>query len=110
MAESADAAVACRGITKEYGSGATLVRALRGVDLDVYAGELTLLAGPSGCGKTTLLSVIAGILEPTEGMVRVLGADLRDSLRHKRSASAVRTSASCFNSSICCPPCRPSKT
>jgi putative ABC transport system ATP-binding protein len=76
MAEKADAAVVCRGITKEYGSGATLVRALRGVDLDVYAGELTLLVGPSGCGKTTLLSVIAGILEPTDGMVRVLGADL----------------------------------
>lgn len=76
MADMTEAAVRCRGITKEFGSGGTLVRALRGVDLDVYAGELTLLVGPSGCGKTTLLSVIAGILEPTAGSVNVLGAEL----------------------------------
>ena len=49
--------------------------ALRGVDLDVYPGELTLLVGPSGCGKTTLLSVLAGILDPTAGEMIVLGAD-----------------------------------
>ena len=52
------------------------MRALRGVELDVYAGELSLLVGPSGCGKTTLLSVVAGILEPTSGSVQVLGTDL----------------------------------
>jgi putative ABC transport system ATP-binding protein len=69
-------AVACRGVTKEYGSGSYAVRALRGVDLDVYAGELTLLVGPSGCGKTTLLSVVAGILDPSHGQVQVLGTDL----------------------------------
>jgi putative ABC transport system ATP-binding protein len=54
-----------------------LVRALRGVDLDVYPGELTLLVGPSGCGKTTLLSVICGILDATAGSIDVLGNDLR---------------------------------
>lgn len=70
------AAVACRHLTKDYGSGNSLVRALRGVELDIYQGELTLLMGPSGCGKTTLLSVVAGILEPTSGSVRVLGSDL----------------------------------
>ena len=69
-------AVACRGVTKNYGSGTSLVRALRGVDLDVWPGELTLLVGPSGCGKTTLLSVVAGILEPTAGQLEVLGTDL----------------------------------
>src|SRR5689334_18788090 len=53
-----------------------MVQALRGVDLDVYPGELTLLVGPSGCGKTTLLSVVAGILQPTSGKVDVLGTDL----------------------------------
>ena len=42
-------------LTKNYGSGNSEVQALRGVDLDVYPGELTLLVGPSGCGKTTLL-------------------------------------------------------
>ena len=69
-------AVRCRGVTKDFGAGATRVQALRGVDLDIYTGEMTLLVGPSGCGKTTLLSVIAGILEPTSGAVEVLGSDL----------------------------------
>jgi putative ABC transport system ATP-binding protein len=69
-------AVRCLGITKDFGAGATRVQALRGVDLDVFTGEMTLLVGPSGCGKTTLLSVIAGILEPTDGSVEVLGRDL----------------------------------
>jgi putative ABC transport system ATP-binding protein len=61
---------------KTYGSGNAEVHALRGVDLDVYAGELTMLVGPSGCGKTTLLSVVAGILRPTAGSVHVLDTDL----------------------------------
>ena len=69
-------AVHCEGVTKEFGSGGTQVMALRGADLDVYTGQMTLLVGPSGCGKTTLLSVIAGILEPTDGLVSVLGEDL----------------------------------
>jgi putative ABC transport system ATP-binding protein len=74
--ENASVAVRCRAVTKDFGSGATRVQALRGVDLDVYTGEMTLLVGPSGCGKTTLLSVIAGILTPTSGSVEVLGSDL----------------------------------
>lgn len=72
----ASPAVVCRQTTKEYGHGGTIVRALRGVDLQVPMGALTLLVGPSGCGKTTLLSVIAGILDPTSGEVSVLGSDL----------------------------------
>lgn len=76
MIDKPQAAVVCRQVTKNYGSGDSLVRALRGVDLDIYPGELTLLVGPSGCGKTTLLSVVAGILEPTAGQVHVLGRDL----------------------------------
>ena len=49
---------------------------LRGVDLDVPYGELLMLIGPSGCGKTTLVSIVAGTLEPTAGEVVVLGQDL----------------------------------
>jgi putative ABC transport system ATP-binding protein len=70
------AAVSGRGITKEFGSGDAKTVALRGVDLDVYAGQLTLLVGPSGCGKTTLISIIAGLLNPTRGAVAVLGAEI----------------------------------
>jgi putative ABC transport system ATP-binding protein len=72
-----DVAVRCRDLTKAFGDGDARVMALRGVDLDVYAGQMTLLVGESGCGKTTLISVIAGLLEPTEGTVGVLGQDLR---------------------------------
>jgi len=67
-------AVACRGLGKDFGSGDTRVRALLDVDLEVCAGELTLLVGPSGCGKTTLISIIAGLLRPTAGDVDVFGA------------------------------------
>ncbi|MGC4005574.1 MAG: ABC transporter ATP-binding protein [Pirellulales bacterium] len=61
---------------KEFGAGGAKVQALRGVDLDVPYGELMLLVGESGCGKTTLLSVVAGILDPTSGEVDVLGTDI----------------------------------
>jgi putative ABC transport system ATP-binding protein len=69
-------AVACEGVIKEFGANATKTRALRGVDVEVYDGQLTLLVGPSGCGKTTLISIVAGLLIPTEGKVAVLGKDL----------------------------------
>ena len=71
-----DLAVHCRGVTKDFGAGDSLTRALRGVDLDVPYGELLMLVGPSGCGKTTLVSIVAGTLEPTAGTVGVLGHDL----------------------------------
>ncbi len=69
-------AVRVRGVTKEFGSGGSLTQALRGVDLDVPYGEMLMLVGPSGCGKTTLVSIVAGTLEPTDGEVQVLGHDL----------------------------------
>ena len=72
----AEVAVRVRGVTKEFGSGGAVTRALRGVDLDIPYGELLMLVGPSGCGKTTLVSIVAGTLEPTTGDVVVLGQDL----------------------------------
>ena len=69
-------AVRCDDIVKTYGTGSSQVVALRGVDLDVKAGELLMLVGPSGCGKTTLISVIAGILDPDSGECHVFGQDL----------------------------------
>jgi putative ABC transport system ATP-binding protein len=68
-------AVRCTGVTKTYGAGNAKVVALRGIELDVYRGELLMLVGPSGCGKTTLISVIAGILDQDEGSCLVFDHD-----------------------------------
>lgn len=65
-----------RGLSKIYREGATELRALREVDLDVRAGELTLLMGPSGSGKTTLLSILGCILRASEGTLELLGEDV----------------------------------
>ena len=69
-------AVVCEGVKKTFGSGQNVVEVLRGVDLEVPFGEMSLLVGPSGCGKTTLLSVIAGLLNASGGMLEVLGQNL----------------------------------
>src|SRR5215831_3572428 len=76
-------AVECRSVQKDFGRGDTRVQALRGIDLQVPFGQLTMLVGPSGCGKTTLLSVIAGVLNATNGEVEVLGERI-DSLSDDR--------------------------
>src|SRR5215510_5237365 len=73
---TSDLAVQCRGVEKSFGNGGGKVLALRGVDLDVRYGEMTLMVGPSGCGKTTLLSVIAGLLNTSGGEVKVLGEQI----------------------------------
>jgi putative ABC transport system ATP-binding protein len=70
------AAISCRGLTKSFPSAAGTVRALRGVDLDVPRGSVTMLVGPSGCGKTTLISIVAGILAADSGRCIVLGTDV----------------------------------
>lgn len=73
-----DAAVVIRakGLSKVYREGTTELRALDGVDLEVRAGELTLLMGPSGSGKTTLLSILGCILRASSGTLEVLGEDV----------------------------------
>lgn len=71
----ASSAVQCRQLVKEFGDGDNRLRVLHGIDLRVLAGEMTLLAGPSGCGKTTLISLIAGLLKPSEGSIEVFGVD-----------------------------------
>jgi ABC-type multidrug transport system ATPase subunit len=58
------------GVAKDYGDGL----GLSPVDLEVGAGELVMLVGPNGAGKSTFLRLVAGLLEPTEGEVRVDGA------------------------------------
>jgi putative ABC transport system ATP-binding protein len=73
--DTAAPAVRVAGLTKRFGSGEAAVLALRGIDLQVRTGELLMLVGPSGCGKTTLISVLAGIMDKTDGALEVLGVD-----------------------------------
>jgi putative ABC transport system ATP-binding protein len=77
-------AVSARALTKTFQNGG--VHALRGVDLDIRYGEMTLLVGPSGCGKTTLLCVIAGLLDKTDGEVTMLGQRIADQSARDRVA------------------------
>ncbi len=65
-----------RGLTKVYGDGAAAVHALRGVDFDLYRGELLVLLGASGSGKSTLLNILGGLDAPTGGSVSFEGHDL----------------------------------
>jgi putative ABC transport system ATP-binding protein len=69
---------AARGITKVYGMGEVEVHALRGVDLDLYAGEFVVLLGPSGSGKSTLLNILGGLDSPSAGTVYYKGEQLTD--------------------------------
>jgi putative ABC transport system ATP-binding protein len=69
-------AIRVENLTKTYGSGATAVEALRGVDFHVDSGEFVLLSGPSGSGKTTLLSILGCVLTPSSGHVSIHGIDI----------------------------------
>jgi putative ABC transport system ATP-binding protein len=70
------AAVEARGLTRVYGEGTTAVEALRGVDIDVGAGELVAVMGPSGSGKSTLMHILAGLDKPTSGTVMIAGNEI----------------------------------
>src|SRR6185437_3905430 len=71
--ERSQARVQVTGLRKAFGAGASVVRALDGIDLSVAAGEMVVLLGPSGCGKTTLLRSIAGLEQPDEGEIFING-------------------------------------
>jgi putative ABC transport system ATP-binding protein len=69
-------AVSARDVSRRYGEGESAVDALRGVSLDVPAGQFTAVMGPSGSGKSTLMHILAGLDRPTAGTVAVAGRDI----------------------------------
>jgi len=78
-----------RGLTKVYDMGEVQVHALRGIDLDLYSGELVVLLGASGSGKSTLVNILGGLDTATEGSVLYRGNDLtqagdRELTRYRR--------------------------
>jgi ABC-2 type transport system ATP-binding protein len=74
--------ISVASLSKTYASG---FRALKGVDLEIRRGEIFALLGPNGAGKTTLISIVCGIVNPTEGSVRVDGHDIMRDYRASRS-------------------------
>ncbi|MSO92518.1 MAG: ABC transporter ATP-binding protein [Rhodospirillales bacterium] len=81
----ADDLIVVEGLVKKYGA----VTALAGIDLAVKQGEFLSLLGPSGCGKTTLLRLIAGFVDPTEGNIRIGGQRMNDVPPHRRPVNTV---------------------
>jgi putative ABC transport system ATP-binding protein len=65
-------------LTRRYGEGSTAVDALRGVSLDVRAGQLVAVMGPSGSGKSTLMHILAGLDKPTSGEVTIAGTPISE--------------------------------
>lgn len=74
--ENKEPIVSVRGVTKEFMSGEELRRILKGVDLDVYPGELVVVLGESGCGKSTLLNIIGGMDVMTSGELYIEGRNM----------------------------------
>ncbi|MGY6637161.1 MAG: ABC transporter ATP-binding protein [Erythrobacter sp.] len=75
-ATTAATAISARGIIRDFEAGQSTIRVLHGIDADIRAGEMTYVVGESGSGKTTLISIMCGILWPTEGQVEVFGTDI----------------------------------
>jgi urea ABC transporter ATP-binding protein UrtD len=74
-----------RDVTKDFGG----LRALNGINLSIYPGELRCIIGPNGCGKTTLFNVITGTLPPTSGRVRCRGEDITGWPPHRISRCGI---------------------
>ncbi len=81
-----------RDLSKVYGDAAALTQ----IDLTVYKGELISLLGPSGCGKTTLLRAIAGLVDPTNGSIRIKGKEIVQVSPHQRNVGFVFQSYALF--------------
>src|SRR3954452_16017777 len=76
--------IVARGLARSFKTRAGVVEAVRGIDLEVRAGEIVGLLGPNGAGKTTTLRMLTTLLEPTTGSARVAGHDLATQPREVR--------------------------
>ncbi len=84
------------GLNKSFGQGAAAFQALRDIDLTIASGEFFTLLGPSGCGKTTLLRIIAGFEQPSDGTLRINGRDVTGLGPSKRPVNTVFQSYALF--------------
>ncbi len=93
-----DSIIAVRGLFKNYNLGRTTVYALRGINLDIKAGEFVAIVGSSGAGKTTLLNCMASLDSPDHGIVYFRGKNLHEMKDSAKSAIRLRDMGFIFQS------------
>ncbi len=79
-----DLVIRCSGVTRSFRQGESRLEVLRGVDLDIRAGEQVAIVGASGVGKSTLLQILGGLDDPTAGKVEVAGRDMAAASERER--------------------------
>jgi putative ABC transport system ATP-binding protein len=84
-AEAAPPLISLRGVTKRYGSGAAELMALKGIALDIAAGEFVAIMGPSGSGKSTAMNILGCLDTPTAGQYLFRGAHVESLSRDQRA-------------------------
>lgn len=92
----------CTSLSKHYGRGEELVKALEGVSLSLEQGSFTAITGPSGSGKSTLLHMLGGLVRPTEGSVQFRDKDLYRLRDDQRPSSGGGSSALYSRATIWC--------
>ncbi len=80
-----DLLIQLRGVTKRYGSGVAELMALKGIDLDIHAGEFVAIMGPSGSGKSTAMNILGCLDTPTDGQYLFKGAHVEALSRDQRA-------------------------
>ena len=96
MVQSKVNAIKVQGVSKIYGSGVESVKALDNANLNIFDNEFFTLLGPSGCGKTTLLRLIAGFEDITEGKINLFDQELITLPPNKRPVNTVFQQYSLF--------------
>jgi putative ABC transport system ATP-binding protein len=85
LPDSASSLIALRGVTKRYGAGVAELMALKGIDLDIAAGEFVAIMGPSGSGKSTAMNILGCLDTPTAGQYLFKGAHVESLSRDQRA-------------------------
>lgn len=89
--QSTRVALEITAITRHFGAGEKLVRAVNGIDLTIERGEVVALLGPNGAGKTVLLDMVLGLSAPLSGSVSVLGVDPRTAVSRGQLSAVLQT-------------------